>query len=60
MVQVPTKRPFTVAEYRRIADAGVFSLEDRVTDSRRVTRLRLKAPRTAPRPSSPCSSGPSR
>jgi Uma2 family endonuclease len=30
MVQLPTKRQFTVREYRRIADAGVFGPHDRV------------------------------
>ncbi|HEX3246290.1 MAG TPA: Uma2 family endonuclease [Chloroflexota bacterium] len=30
MVQLPTKRQFTVTEYRRIADAGVFTPDDRV------------------------------
>ena len=30
MVQVPTKRQFTVAEYRLIADAGIFAPDDRV------------------------------
>jgi Uma2 family endonuclease len=30
MVQVPTKRQFTVAEYRLITDAGVFAPDDRV------------------------------
>jgi Uma2 family endonuclease len=30
MVQVPTKRQFTVAEYRLMAEAGVFAPDDRV------------------------------
>jgi Uma2 family endonuclease len=30
MVQVPTRRQFTVEEYRRIDEAGVFSRDDRV------------------------------
>jgi len=30
MVQLPTKRQFTVAEYRLIADAGIFGPDDRV------------------------------
>jgi Uma2 family endonuclease len=30
MVQVPTKHQFTVAEYRLIADAGVFGPDDRL------------------------------